>query len=163
MTVKERGQNPVVGDQLNLRLFSWDSNNKTPVYAIPQVQIYCLDPDEKTEENPDGRRLVQTFSADEIVNDAVGEYHIEPTLVESQYVIGHYIDVWTIQAQADDPAPMTWINKFQIYPHLWFMSPAPLVYDFSFWFQPNKIRLGAKRWLIIHIKPNVPTASDLER
>ena len=167
MSVKERGQNPVVGDQLNLRLFSWDSNNKTSVYAIPQVQVYYLDPNGKTEENPDGRTLVQTFtSADSpqsIIQDDTGEYHVEPTLQSTQYVIGDYLDVWTVQVQDTDTNYMTWTNKFKVYPNLFFMSTHPLVYDFSFWFEPNKIRLGSKRWLIIHIKPNVPHASDLER
>jgi len=163
---KERLQNPVVGDQLNLRLFSWNSNNKTDVYEIQKVDIYYLDPNEKTPENPEGRRLVEVIQASDVERDnppIAGQYYVEINIEDSQYVIGQYVDVWTMQVQADDLALMTWENKFQIYPNLWFMSPTPLVYDFSFWFQPNKIRLGSKRWLIIHLKPNVPTASDLER
>ena len=164
--IKERGQNPVVGDELNLRLFSWNSNNQTDVYQVIQVDIYYLDPNEKCPENPDGRRLVETFTSSDVQRDnpvVTGQYYIQPTLTADQYVIGQYIDVWTLQVQDIDPAPMTWINKFQIYPNLWFMATGPLVYDFSFWFQPNRLRLGSKQWLNIHIKPNVPHASDLER
>ena len=160
---KERGQNPVVDDELILRLFSWNSNNKTDVYEIQKVEIYYLDPYEKTAENPDGRRLVESFTTSDVTKDATGQYYITVALASSQYVIGQYVDVWTMQVQENDPVAMTWENKFQIYPNLWFMSTNPLVYDFSFWFQPNKIRLGSKRWLIIHLKPNVPTASDLEQ
>jgi hypothetical protein len=155
--------NLVIGDEVNLRLFSWNSNHKTNVYQIQTVNIFFFDPNEKNFEHPNGTRLVQTFSNSDIQQNGTGEYYIQVTLQPQQYLIGHYKDVWTVQLQSDDPATTIWENHFRIYPNLWYMAPEPLVYDFSFFFRPNKLRLGSKQYLIITIKPNVPHASDLER
>ena len=163
MAIKERGQNPVVGDQLNLRLFSWNSNNKTNVYSFQAINIYFYDPNERTLNNPEGKRLVQTFTASDVQQTDVGEYYIQAILQYGQYVIGHYSDVWIVQVEKDDPVPITWENHFQIYPNLWFMATEPLAYDFSFYFRPNRLRLGAIQYLVVNIKPNVPHASDLHR
>lgn len=163
---KERGQNPVVGDTLNLRLFSWDSNAKRDVDSFQKIEIYYLDPNEKTSENPEGRRLVESFGPGDVqrANPPVdGEYFIPVDLTDNQYVIGQYVDVWTFLVQPSDTVPMTWENKFQIYPNLWFMASEPLIYDFQFSFRPNRLRLGAKQWLVIKVTPNVPHASDLQR
>lgn len=39
-TIKERYQNPVVGDTIRLRLFFYNSNNFADVNTIDQVAIY---------------------------------------------------------------------------------------------------------------------------
>ena len=92
-----------------------------------------------------------------------GEYFVPVQLADNQYVIGEYVDVWTVLVQPDDPVPATWENRFQIYPNLWFHASEPLIYDFQFSFRPNRLRLGAKQWLVIKVTPNVPHATDLAR
>jgi hypothetical protein len=48
MPTKERFQNPNCGDDLNLRLFAFNSNFKSNFYRVEKVEIYFLDPYEKT-------------------------------------------------------------------------------------------------------------------
>jgi len=50
---------------------------------------------------------------------------------------------------------------FEVFPDLWYTSPIPVVYDFEFYFQPNKIRFGSKKFIEIEVIPNVPRATDL--
>ena len=66
MPTKERGQNPVVGDTVNLKLFTYNSNNRIDIAEVSKVDIYFLDPEERTAANPDGRRLVETFESEDI-------------------------------------------------------------------------------------------------
>lgn len=162
MAIKERFQNPVSGDTVTLRLFSYNSNNFADIEIIEKVEIYYLDPEERTEVNPDGRRLVETFDGDIISSSETGHYTFELELETEKYVIGRYIDVWTIYPIADQPV-QTVQNFFDVYPQLWYTTPAPVIYDFSFHFQPNRLRLGSKQYLIIEVTPNVPQASDLCR
>ena len=58
MAVKERFQNPIVGDQLKLRLFAYNSNNYRNFFSVVKVDIYALD-DTKTSANPLGKRFVK--------------------------------------------------------------------------------------------------------
>lgn len=162
MATKQRYQNPAVGDDIELRLFTYNSNNLADLSAIDTVDIYVLDPTFVTAENPDGRRLVESFDGAEVTAEDTGTYLLTVTAEEVKYVIGTYIDVWTVRASDTQPAN-TITNKFQIYPNLWYSTPIPVVYDFSFRFQPNKLRVGSKQYLIIEILPNVPTAGDLRQ
>jgi hypothetical protein len=54
-------------------------------------------------------------------------------------------------------------NLFQVYPQLWYSSPIPIVHDFQFFFQPNRMRFGENKWIMIEVVPNVPRATDLAR
>lgn len=159
MTEKERFQAPVVGDELKLRLFVYNSNNRANFAAIDSVEIYYLDPAEVSSSNTDGRRLVETIDSDDVTLEEDGQYSVTLTLSDSVYVIGNYVDVWKVQTEEN--FPITEIeHEFKIMPDLWFSSTIPPVYDFSFAFRPNRIRSGSVRWLIIDITPNVPHASD---
>jgi hypothetical protein len=162
MATKERYQNPVIGDSVRLKLFSFRSNNRTNFNAVDKVEIYFLDPEEITEENPEGRRLVETLTGASIVNVETGLYQVTLTLSDTKYTIGNYVDVWSAYIEANDDLS-TVENTWMIYPDLFYTSPLPIVYDFSFAFRPNKIRLGSKQYIIIDITPNVVNASDLAR
>lgn len=161
MATKERYQNPVVGDDVNLKLFAYRTNNKTDFYSVEKVEIYYLDPAEISDTNLDGRRLVETVT--DITHVETGLYQITIDLEEVEYVIGNYIDVWYVYLTEDEVTPATIDNNWRVYPELFYTSPIPIVYDFSFAFRPNKIRVGSKRYLIIDITPNVPSASDMAR
>jgi hypothetical protein len=162
MAAKERFQNPVVGDTLTLRLFSYNGNAATDFTSVSQVQIYYLDDNQRTAENPDGRALVATIPSGSISHDDTGQYSIQIVVEDLNYVLGQYLDIWTVLPQSDDvEVPIT--NTFQIYPNLWFTNTIPIIYDFEFVCRPNKIRQGSKRYLIVEITPNVPNTSDLAR
>lgn len=162
MATKERYQNPAVGDNVKLRLFTYNSNNLADLTSIEKVEIYYLDRELASADNPDGRRLVQTFLGTAVTAEDTGTYLLEIEATEKDYVIGRYIDVWTVSVSDDQPAQRI-EQVFQIYPSLWYTTPIPVVYDFSFHFQPNKFRKGSKQFLIIEIVPNVPTAGDLRQ
>ena len=133
MATKERYQNPAVGDLLNLRLFSYNSNNFADFDSIEKIDIYYLDRAEITEDNPDGRRLVETFTDSAVTIEAVGNHLLPITLDENEYVIGRYLDIWTVKGRSDQPSQTT-EQLFEIYPDLWYTTPMPIVYDFSFHF-----------------------------
>jgi hypothetical protein len=162
MALKERSQNPVVGDDVKLRLFAYNSNNRADFNEISKVEIYFLDPAAISEDNLDGRTLVETIDAADVTTVETGQYMITVSLGESKYAIGKYIDVWYVTVELGDPEA-TVENVWQIYPDLWFTTPTVLVYDFNFSFRPNKIRKGSKRFIVIDITPNVPKASDMAR
>jgi hypothetical protein len=157
---KERYQNPAVGDTVNLRLFTYNSNNLADLTEIETVEIYFLDPSNTSDSNPDGRRLVESFDGSTVTVSDTGTYMLPISIDEKKYVIGVYIDVWTVKVSTDQPSHQI-VNKFQIFPSLWYSTPIPVVYDFSFRFLPNKFRVGSKQYLIIEISPNVPTAGEL--
>lgn len=161
--LKERFQNPTVGDTVRLRLFTYNSNNLANVNSIQKIDIYYLDPVLRAVDNPDGRRLVESLSNTGIVSEDVGVNYIDLNLPTPQYVIGNYLDIWSffIDDGLSGP-PLTVENRFQIYPELWYTTPIPVVYDFNFYFQPNKLRQGSKQYLRIEIIPNVPRASELQ-
>lgn len=163
MATKQRYQNPVINDNLILNLFAYNSNNKVDFYNVEKVEIYFLDPQEVSDENKDGRTLLDTITGASIVHDDVGMYHVSVTLDSDKYTIGNYIDVWYAYLTKDDVEESTIENTFRVYPDLFFTSPNPIIYDFDFVMRPNKIRAGSKRYLEISITPNVPSASDLAR
>jgi hypothetical protein len=155
-----RLQNPVVGDTIDLKLVTYNSNNLSDVSSIEKVEIYRLDPTLCSDTNKDGRYLVATI--EDITTESTGQYSIDLETSAPLYTIGKYIDVWyvtfiegEVQSQIE--------NKFEIYPDLWYTSTLPAVYGFSFEFQPNRIRKGSVKWLIIKITPNVPRATEIER
>lgn len=158
----ERYQNPAINDEVKLRMFTYNSNNLTDLQSVEKVEIYYLDKQFVTDTNPDGRRLVETFDGSAVVAEDTGTYLLSLTLEETKYVIGTYLDVWTVTTS--DQKPTGNIEQvFRIYPDLWYTTPTPVVYDFNFAFQPNKFRKGSKQFLIIEIIPNVPTASALRQ
>jgi hypothetical protein len=159
MPNKQRYQNPVVGDTVTLSLFSYNSNNRANVSSIEKVEVYYLDRDNITEDNPDGRRLVETYT--NITSSDTGQYSVSVDLEEAKFVIGNYIDIWYIEFEENE-VQATQEKCFEVYPDLWYTSTAPIVYDFNFMFTPNRIRQGAKQYLIIQIRPNVRHAKELE-
>lgn len=161
MAVKERNQNLAIGDTGNLRLFTFNSNNAADV-TIDSIDIYYLDRSEITSENPDGRRLVETIEGLLATQEDTGVYLLELELELAKYVIGTYIDKWNVSV-SEEEYPFSIEQVFEIYPNLWYSTPIPPVFDFSFKFQPNKMRKGSKQYLIIEIIPNTPTAGDLRK
>lgn len=159
---KERHQDPAVGDTLRLRLVTWNANTLTDVYSVEKVEVYFLDPTFVTIDNPDGRRLLTTVESADVVRSDSGNYYVDVVTSPPAWVIGKYIDVWTVVHNENDP-DATWENCFEIFPNLWYSTTMPAVYGFNFRFQPNRIRKGSKKWLIAQILPNVPRATDLER
>lgn len=162
MATKERYQNPVVNDTINLRMFTYNSANLADVSGIEKVDIYYLDPQEVTETNADGRRLVESIDGSGVTVEDTGTHLVTISAETTKYVIGQYLDIWSITMESDEP-DQTIENCFTIYPDLWYTTPTPVVYDFNFHFQPNKLRKGSKQYLIAEIIPNVPRGSDLER
>ena len=161
MPTKERTQNPTCNDTIRLRLFSYNSNNRANLQSIQKVDIYTLDAGEVTEVNPDGRRLVQTIEGSSVVAESTGAYYVDVQAADPLYTIGDYLDVWSVTFESNECAQAEITNKFRLYPDLWFTSPIPPVYDFSFGFKPNRIVKGSRRYLVINISPNVPRGADL--
>lgn len=159
---KERNQNPTVGDTINLRMVTMNSNMPRDVTSIDSLEIYRLDPLTCSDTNTDGRILVQTVDTSSIVQESTGQYLLALTTSSPQYVIGKYLDVWEVIFEPGD-SPALIENCFELYPDLWYTSTTPAVYGFNFRFQPNRIRKGSIKWLAIKIEPNVPRATDLER
>ena len=159
---KERFQNPVIGDDIKLRLFTWNSNNRMNVAEVQSVDIYTIDQTEVTEQNKDGRRLVTTILPPNIIEEQIGQYSVTFNLETPTFTIGNYLDVWNIVIRTDEN-PIAVTNNFIVWPDLWYTDIRPLVYDFSFDVRPNKLRKGSIRYLIVGIHPNVPKASDLVR
>ena len=159
--LKDRYQNPTIGDTVRLKFFVLNSNMTAQVEAINAVRIYYLDPTAVTIVNPQGRVLVQTIPGASVVNPQQGEYYYDLYLDPTIYTeTGRYIDQWEVVFQPGD-LPADHDQLFQVYPELWYTTPIPIVYDFSFYFQPNKIRFGEVKSIEIEIIPNVPRATDL--
>lgn len=163
MATLERFQNPVCGSLINLRLFTYNSNIQTNVADVTSVDIYYLDPAEITEANPKGQRLIRSIPGSEVTNITDGEYLVQLQVESPEFCIGQYYDVWNITFEStDDCGTGSIVNYFSIYPDLWFTSPIPPAYDFSFQFRPNRIVKGSKRYLTIQVTPNIPKGSDLQ-
>lgn len=154
---KERHENLVNGDVAKLRLITINGNSYKNVQTITGVDIYYLDPTNQSEENPDGRRLIETIT--DVSNDSEGHYSIEVELDHPTYVIGNYLDVWNWSIE--DGCEIADTHRFSLGCSRWFSTDSPLIYDYSFAFRPNKIKKGSKRYLIVEITPIVPTGSDL--
>lgn len=160
--MKERYQNPVIGDTLRLRVFSYNSNARMDFQSVEKVEIYFLDENARNESNPKGLTLIDTIQGSSIVNSEVGLYEAQTVIERDKYSIGNYQDVWYVSVEQNEPSEKI-VNDFQIYPNLWMTCPAPIIYDFNFTFRPNKIRKGSRRYIIIEVTPNVPNESDLKR
>ena len=160
MAIKQRFSNPTITDSVVLGLFAYNANNKADFQSITKVEIFFLDPTRRTEQNPDGRTLVQTIASGDVVHSGIGDYSVIVELTNLQYVIGRYIDVWTVLIDPEEDET-TIENVWRVYPNLWYSTTLPIVYDFDFSIRPNKIRIGSKRWLQIGITPNVPNQADL--
>jgi len=159
--IKDRYQNPTIGDTVKLQLFSWNSNTFTNVDTISKIDIFFLDPGVATPANPLGKVLVQTIPGASVVNPSEGHYELDLFLDPGLYIdTGRYIDCWTIEFESGDPDSEI-DQLFEVFPDLWYTSPIPVVYDFEFYFQPNKIRFGSKKFIEIEVIPNVPRATDL--
>lgn len=164
MATKERNQNPVAGDDLKLRLFTYNSNHRQPVEEVERVQIYQIDKSCVGPDNPEGRRLVSEFGPSdvELVDDQFGgHYMVSVEIDQDLYPVGQYIDVWSVRFSSNQSGTVT--NCFVVLSEMWYAADMPVVYDFSYGFRPNRIRKGEKRWLTVEVVPNVPRASDLER
>lgn len=162
MATKERYQNPAIGDDIKLRLLTYNSNNLADLYEVEKVDIFALDQSLVAADNPDGLRLVETFDGSAVVHEDTGTYLLTVPTEGVNYTIGTYYDKWTVRATADQPSH-TIDQRFEIYPNLWYSTPIPIVYNFDFGFQPNKLRQGSRQYIIIEIRPNVPTAGDLRQ
>jgi len=160
---KTRFQNPVIGDIVQLKLFIFNSNLPAEVESIEEVEIFFLDPEAVTDANPTGKTLIQTIPGAEVTNPATGEYQLDLFLDPVIYTeIGRYTDCWHITFRTGDPEAII-SNLFEIFSDLWYTTPIPVVYDFQFFFQPNKIRKGEKKFIEVEVIPNVPRATDLCR
>lgn len=157
MSTRERYQNPVINDDLKLRLMAYNANTKANFSSIDKVEIYFLDPNEITELNKNGARLVKTIT--DVTTTDVGSYLISFKAEQDLFVIGQYIDVWYVNIENEST---TIQNNFEIYPNLWFTTSTPIIYDFNFFLRPNRIKKGSKRWLVVEIIPNVPNSNSLE-
>lgn len=158
---KERFQNPVCGDTVNLRLFTYNSNNRANVSSITQVKIFTVDETLKSEANPEGLKLVQTINGSEVQLAGQGEYILPVFLDPEIYGSGQYYDFWEVVFVSGNCANENIRNSFKIASDLWFTSPSPILYDFNFQFRPNRIRKGTKRYILIRVTPNVPQGADL--
>ena len=171
MATRERYQNPVLGDTINLRLFTFNSNLNVDPFKIDRVDVYWLDDSLKSASNSDGRTLIQQFSSADIQHIGEGQYLLPVFLnpyktvsgsEEFFYRIGDYIDAWWIIFEGDENATKT-ENEFKVYPDLWYASPMPMVYDFDFEFSPNKLIRGSKQYLIVGIKCMAPGSTAKEQ
>lgn len=162
MALKERYQNPVVGDTVRLRLFFYNSNNFADINSVEEINIYKV-AEGYSVNDAEARTLVQTIPGSSVINDGTGKYYIDIEATSGVYTIGRYVDVWSVNFENSVDTQSTITNIFQIYPELWYTTPIPVVYDFNFQFRPARLRKGSKRYLIIEIIPNVPKGTDLER
>jgi hypothetical protein len=162
MAMKQRYQNPVVGDTVKLRLFFYNSNNFADVNSISKIDIYKV-ADGASVNDVAARTFVQTVSSNQVVKESTGRYYIDVVLQDPSYTIGRYVDVWSVEFENNNDTTSTITNFFQIYPDLWYTTPIPVVYDFNFQFRPARLRQGSKRYLIIEVVPNVPKGTDLQR
>lgn len=162
MALKERYQNPTVGDTIRLRLFFYNNNNFSDVSSIESIKLYKLEHGASIND-VNARTLVKTVPVTEVVNDGTGKYFVDVYLEDVVFTIGNYVDVWTVNFVGDDEGLSEITNPFTVYPNVWYTTPIPVVYDFNFVFRPSKIRKGSKRYIIIELTPNVPKGTDLQR
>jgi hypothetical protein len=158
MAEKERYQNPVIGDTLKLRLFTYNANNRADVYLVDSVEVYAIETNSEGTVTP---RLVETVPGDMVTKVETGQYLATVNIDSPLYTIGEYQDIWKVKI-SDDLELSEIVNQFEVHSDLWFTSTAPMIYDFDIRFLPNRVRKGSKRYLLIQCKPNVPTGSEME-
>lgn len=159
---RERFGNPVLDEEVILRLFVFNANKMADLKKVEKIDIYKLDDVPSTPENPDGRRFIKTINPEEITLDSTGTYSTNLLLEEPLFTLGRYIDEWHIQFEDCDTSTVQ-ENFFEIKRDLWFTDVAPIVHDFEFNFQPNRMVKGSKKYITIEAKPIVPRGTDLER
>lgn len=159
---KERYQNPTLGDTVRLRLFVYNANNLADVVSINSLNLYVCDPTAISMENPLGKTLIAEIDPDQVVHESTGTYYADVVLQEPTFTLGKYTDEWTMTVDSSVPSQVV-SNEFKVYPQMWYTTPVPVVYDFSFEFQPNRIRKGSSQYLRVRVTPNVPRATDLAR
>lgn len=153
MIIKTRNQNPVISDNISLRLFTQNLNNFANVYSIEGVEIYKKHNEEYC--------LVESLAKECVTNLEDGTYELILNAEAPLYSIGEYRDVWLVKFRENDE--IVKVNQdFKLNPDLWITSSFPVVYSFGFDFTPNTIRHGSVKWLKIQIIPNVPRATELE-
>lgn len=157
---KDRDQNAVCNDTVVLRLYQYNENSPVAVTAIDGVDIYFLDPVNRTIDNPDGRRLIQSFTT--VTVDAVGQYSVTVPLTSPLYVIGEYRDVWKIRYEADE-CPGSREMQFSIGADKFYANSEPYLWEVAFAFRPFKFRKNERKNIVVELTPNVPHISDLER
>jgi hypothetical protein len=163
MTLIERFQNPKVNDTVTLRMLVYNNHQFSDVNSVDKVEIWKID-----DLNPndfDKRTLVQTIDGTNVSHDGDGQYSVEVYLEEPLYVIGKYVDIWHMAFATHDQnaCQIAKIDAiFEIVRDLWFTTPSPIIYDFSFAFKPNKFVQGCKQYIVINITPNVPTATEMQ-
>ena len=161
-SIKERYQNPSINETVRLRLFFYNANNFSNVNSIEKIEIFKIE-DGRSIQDVSARTFVKSIPVANVVNDGVGKYYVDVLLEDGVYLLGNYCDVWTINFVNDNEGSSEVVNPFTVYPNLWYSTPIPVVYDFSFIFRPQKLRKGSKRYLIVEITPNVPKGTDLQR
>lgn len=158
---KERGQNLKINDESVLRLLVFNGEYKDP-FEVNEVQIYKLYAVQATDDNPYGAELVETIDGSDVVRDDDGKYHINLTLRDSLYSIGHYKDVWNIVFEEGMPAALH-SDHFEIFANAWFTDSRPIVHDFGFDFMPNRVVKGSKKYIQINVDPKVAKGTDKKR
>jgi len=96
MTIKERYQNPVVGDKIKLRLFVYNSNNFANIKTINYIDIYKVESPSSDISNPTQSYLVQKIDGEDVVRESTGKYLLDLQTSEPTYTIGYYLDVWNV-------------------------------------------------------------------
>jgi hypothetical protein len=161
--VKERYQNPVIGDTVKLRFLTLNHNEYTNVNSIEKVEIWRLDNEDPQDVTK--RFLTETIDGANVQQDSTGQYSVNVELVDPLYCVGQYRDLWytafeRYEAEECQVAPVE--QMFDVVRDLWFTSPVPVVYDFQFAFQPNRLAKGSIQYLLVNVIPNVPRAADLQ-
>lgn len=163
MSIKERFQNPNVNDTATLRMLVYNNHQFSDVNSVDKVEIWKID--DLDPNDLDKRTLVQTIDGTNVSHDGDGQYSIEVFLEEPLYVIGKYVDIWhmAFATHDQDACQIAKIDAtFEIVRDLWFTTPSPIIYDFSFAFKPNKFVQGCKQHIVVNITPNVPTATEMQ-
>jgi hypothetical protein len=159
---KERSENLRPNDNVVLRRFIFNGGIPADPFQVNRVKIYQLFVVDPTVDNPYGKSLIQTIGTTDIVKDSVGQYSIQLSLMSPLYTTGKYTDEWEILFEVDLPVAIQ-TDYFQIYTNAWFTDTKPLVYDFNFDFNPDRIQQGSKKYLQVQLTPNIPRGTDKQR
>ncbi len=154
--IRERYQNPIVGDTVRLKSFIYNSNVKDNVSSISSIDVFFLDPDRISPSNPDGRILMASFSSAQVSNPSIGEYYVDLVTNGSDFRVGSYIDRWNIVFESTDQNPGVIENKFNLYRDLWYVSPEPIIYELGFDYEPHKIFRLSKKYIRVDIEVYAP-------
>ena len=96
MSTKERYQNPVVGDDVKLRLFVYNSNNFADIKTINYIDIYKVNSTSSDTTNPNESYLVERIKGEDVTKESIGKYLLNLTTSAPAYTIGYYFDVWNV-------------------------------------------------------------------